>query len=517
MNTPILAQLLRYADAGVYPFHMPGHKRKFPDFEKNIYEMDVTEIYGMDELHDPEGIIRESMDVLREVYGTKESFYLVNGSTGGILAAIFSAINRKEEILVARNCHKSVYHAIELCGANPVFLYPKWIKDFDFYGELSPKKVEEVLSKRPKIKALVLTSPTYEGVVSDIGKITEICRKHGVLCIVDEAHGAHLPFASKVGDFPQSAISLGADLVIQSLHKTLPSLTQTAVLHVPKGSRIKMERLKHYLSVFQTSSPSYLFMASMERCVGFLREEGEARFVSYEKQLNEFYASCKGGNGSGLKFFRLFEGEESFGFDKGKLVISVKNTPFSGADLADCLRTKYGIEIEMQAATYVIAMTSLMDEEEGFLRLKTALFEMEEQFLKDSFIDVVARGGNAAKAGNEKVLGESRKEEKVHFLDSGTFEGESEDFKIPKATREYSVKKTRKLPFEEVSLLECEGRVSKEYVFVYPPGIPVLVPGEKITEKIRDLLLKYMDLGLNVKGVCDDKKIKVLSSPDGKY
>lgn len=500
MSTPILSELIRYTDTKTYPFHMPGHKRRFLDFDKNIYEMDVTEISGMDEMHDPKEIIRESMDYLKKVYGTKESFYLVNGSTGGILAAIFTAIRKKEEILVARNCHKSVYHAIELCEAVPTFLYPKWKKEYDFYGEISPKKVEKILSRNPQIKAFVLTSPTYEGVLSDIRRISEICRKYGVLCIVDEAHGAHLPFASKNGKFPKSAIESGADLVIQSLHKTLPSLTQTAILHVPEGSRVDLGRLRHYLTVFQTSSPSYVFMASMERCVDFMEKDGMKLWSRYETLLDEFYQSLQGKDGQkkGLKYFRLYQGEDAFAFDKGKIIISTKNTPFSGADLAQRLRDNDQIEIEMEAATYVIAMTSLMDDEEGFLRLKKALLSIEKE-IQNGKLNL-----NEIKEWDSK--GNSGFVIKNDRLEVNNQEG----FKIPKAKRKCSIKKAIRMPQEEVSLKDCVGRISKEYVFVYPPGIPVLTPGEGIRKEIRDLLLKYIDLGLNVKGLYDDKKIKVL-------
>ena len=515
MRTPILSELIRYTDTKAYPFHMPGHKRRFLDFDKNIYELDVTEISGMDEMHDPKEIIRESMDYLKEVYGTRESFYLVNGSTGGILAAIFAAIHKKDGILVARNCHKSVYHAIELCRATPIFLYPKWKEEYDFYGEISPKKVEKILSRNGKIKAMVFTSPTYEGIVSDVKRISEICRKYGVLCIVDEAHGAHLPFASKAGNFPKSAITLGADLVIQSLHKTLPSLTQTAILHVPVGSRVNLERLRHYLTVFQTSSPSYVFMGAMERCVNFMEQEGKELWSQYESLLDEFYRSLQGKEEQGLKHFRLYQGEKAFGFDKGKIIISTKNTPFSGADLAECLRGKYQIEIEMEAATYVIAMTSLMDDEEGFVRLKQALLSVEEGFRTESGVGKGNLNGELDSNENKEIGSREHKgiESREH-KGIGSNEHKklgSKGFKIPKAKRRCSVKKALKMPEEVVSLKECKGRISKDYVFVYPPGIPVLTPGDGISKEIRDLLLKYIDLGLNVKGVYDDKKIKVLT------
>ena len=516
MSTPILSELIRYTDTDVYPFHMPGHKRRLDDFSKNIYEIDVTEIAGMDEMHDPDGIIRESMDYLKSVYRTKETFYLVNGSSGGILAAILASVKKKDEILVARNCHKSVYHAIELCGAIPRFLYPKWKDEFDFYGELSLKKVEKTLRCHPDIKAMVFTSPTYEGVLSDVKGICELCRKYGVLCIVDEAHGAHLPFASKNGGFPASAIECGADLVIQSLHKTLPSLTQTALLHVPEGSRIEMERVRHYLKVFQTSSPSYVFMASMERCVDFMERKGENLIKQYEHRLNRLYECLLDKDGQGLKYFRLYQGENDFGFDKGKLVISTKYTPFSGENLAECLRKEYGIEIEMAAATYVIAMTSLMDEEEGLIRLKDALLAIEDKIEKELLkrnlliehkIEMDSLEEKEAKDRKSKEAKEKRiKEQETEYINDILKKG----FKIPKAKRKCSVKKAMKSKEEKVALEDCLGRISKDYVFVYPPGIPILTPGEKIGRKIRELLLKYEDLGLNVKGIYDDKKIKVL-------
>ena len=232
--------------------------REFP----NPFSIDITEIEGFDNLHHAEGILKESMRWAAGVYGADRTYYLVNGSSCGILSAIGAVMRPGETMLVSRNCHKSVYHGLILNSLKPEYVYPQIIEDLGIQGGISPDDVEKQLEECPEIRGVLIVSPTYDGVVSDISKIAEIVHRHNIPLIVDEAHGAHFPFGN--GCFPKSALSCGADLVIQSLHKTLPSLTQTAVLHL-KGNRVSRERLERCLQMYQSSSPSYVASDAAQR------------------------------------------------------------------------------------------------------------------------------------------------------------------------------------------------------------------------------------------------------------
>lgn len=281
--TYIKDELCKLASSDMYPLHMPGHKRRL-DCDINPYTYDITEIDGFDNLHAAEGIIKEAEERAAALWGAKSSFFLVNGSTCGILAALSTALPKKGHLLMARNSHKAAYHAAYLRELQVTYLYPVFT-EFGIQGGILPEQVEAALEADESIEAVFLTSPTYDGIVSDIEKIAEIAHQHGIPLIVDEAHGAHLGFHPY---FPKSAITLGADVVIQSLHKTLPAPTQTAILHW-NSSYIKKERLEWFLNIYETSSPSYLFLASMDECVRLLTEEKEKYFDAYEKRLKDFY------------------------------------------------------------------------------------------------------------------------------------------------------------------------------------------------------------------------------------
>ena len=216
-----------YGKSDVYPFHMPGHKRNPLPFPE-VYGIDITEIDGFDNLHHAEGILKEAQQRAADLYGSAHCYYLVNGSTCGILASICAAVKKRGRILAARNSHKAVYHALFLSELTAEYLYPA-VTECGIQGQITPRQVEDALKKDPETSAVVITSPTYEGVISDIEGIAKVAHVHGIPLIVDSAHGAHLGFG---GEFPQNAVRLGADAVIESLHKTLPSFTQTALLHL---------------------------------------------------------------------------------------------------------------------------------------------------------------------------------------------------------------------------------------------------------------------------------------------
>lgn len=267
---------------------------------------------------------------------------------------------------------KAVYHAISMQGLAAEFLYPA-ITRGDLQGQITAAQVEEALTKHPDIAVVILTSPTYEGIVSDVAAIAACCHAHGAALIVDEAHGAHFGFGA---GFPENAVRLGADAVIMSLHKTLPSFTQTALLHC-NGTRIDPGRVARYLGVYETSSPSYLFMAGMDACIDLLREQGAELFAEYRRRLDAFYRDTA--DLAQLHVMRREDlcKEEAYDWDDSKLIIYAG--AMGGEALHQELLGHYHLQMEMVSADYVLGMTSLMDTDEGMRRLVTALHEIDEK------------------------------------------------------------------------------------------------------------------------------------------
>lgn len=469
----LLKKLIGYGNSNAYPFHMPGHKRRdlpggFPD----PYSIDITEIDGFDNLHHPENLLKDSMEWAAGVYGADKTYYLVNGSTCGVMSGICGTVRPGGSIFMARNSHKSAYHALALGGIRPVYAYPDYLADWEINGGIRPETVREALEReKGKIQAVFVVSPTYEGIVSDIGAIAKTAHEYGIPLVVDEAHGAHLPFRDPAGKFPKSALDCGADIVVQSLHKTLPSFTQTAVLHVKKEF-VDIERVEWYLDMFQSTSPSYLFLASIERCILYMDGEGRREMGRYERMLDLFYRETEA-----LRVLRVMapsvcEEASVFGWDPSKIVISTKDArELNGEMLGELLRKRYGLEMEMCAPEYVIGMTSLMDTEEGFKRLLQALREIDGELTPNE------------KKGRENGV------QSVRTIGSALVEltpGEALD-------REG----------ESVFLLEAAGRISREFVYVYPPGIPVLAPGERVSAEVLKVIEGWKAAGLLVQGLRD--------------
>ena len=494
----LLERLTEYVGSDAYPFHMPGHKRReipdgipggFPD----PYGIDITEIDGFDNLHHAEGILKDAMDEAAAIYGADRSWYLVNGSTCGILSAVFATTENGGKILTARNCHKAVYHAICLNRLEAEYLYPEEITEFRINGGIRAEDVRKALEKDAmrcagnsgdvrgkitKIQAVLITSPTYEGVVSDIRAIADAAHEYGIPLIVDEAHGAHLEYADQCHSFPKSALEYGADIVIQSLHKTLPCFTQTAILHV-KGKLVDQDRISRYLSMFQTSSPSYLFMAGMERCIRYMDGDGRNEMIRYEKRLERFMERMEG-----LQVLEVLDREicgkyrTVAGWDPSKIVVStMRAEDFHGEELAETLRRKYHLEMEMTAPEYVIAMTSLMDTEEGFERLGTALLEI------DGALRRRMESGRKEKAASETPEG----------LES----------KLSHPVRRMLICEAMDADTERTAFQDTVGKVSAEFVYLYPPGIPIIAPGEVFTDAIVEKIMAYKAAGLLVQGPAD--------------
>ena len=440
----LYARLSQYADSDAYPFHMPGHKRNSAFLPYTLpYELDITEISGFDNLHDSHGILKVCTEKAQKAFSSKNSYMLVGGSTCGILSAVSSVVSFGDEIIAARNCHKSVYNACAINNLTMHFIYPPQDKESGICSSVDPESVRKILLEYPESKAIVITSPTYEGVISDIRSIAEIAHSHGIPLIVDNAHGAHQHFCrlSREGE----PIECGADIVISSLHKTLPSLTQTAIAHIG-GSLIDKSVFENKLSVFETSSPSYILMASMDICFDFLLD-CEQEFERYCSRLASF-----GEKMSKLKNLRvLCHGTDNaahgfFAFDKGKIVILTGHTDINGIQLMERLRSDYGIELEMAYPTYAVAMTSVCDSDEGFARLCKALLDIDSKL--------------------------SYRETKLSLPD------------IPKPEMAHSSTDTN--------------IISRSYIYAYPPGIPIVIPGEIIDTNVQSYITALKKAGVEV-------------------
>ena len=460
-------KLIEYNKSDYYGFHMPGHKRNEKMFGTRLpYGIDITEINGFDDLHHAETLIKDQEERAAHLYKAEETHFLVNGSTVGILSAILGVTNRGDKILVARNCHKSVYNAMELNGLRPIYIYPEYEKDLQINGEVSGEKIEILLNENPDVKAVMIVSPTYDGVLSDVEKIAQIVHKRGIPLIVDEAHGAHFGFHPY---FPENSNVKGADIVIHSVHKTLPSLTQTALIHI-NGEIVDREKVRKYLHMLQSSSPSYILMASIDRCMELLESEGDTLFELYAQRIDVLRTELQG-----LKHLEILQTEQ---FDRSKFLISVKKTGITSKKLADILLHTYHLQMEMTGGTYVLAMTALGDTKEGFERLKRALFEIDQS------------------------LSDEKQEDYLPV-------------ELPKLPLVYTNEEIerKKCGNEELILWKASiGRISTEYAYVYPPGIPLIVPGEQITQEAIQVLALYAELGFSVEGIKVENYIGVLKN-----
>ena len=372
-------KLLELNRSGIYPMHMPGHKRNRGYLPSDFpLGLDITEIHGFDDLHNPKGLLWDTAELAASLYGSNKAFLLINGSTAGILAAIGSFTGRGDKILVTRNCHWSVKNAAELFGLEVLYIEAETDKQTGVPLSADPSAVKNALKQSADIRLVVVTSPSYEGVISDISSIAQIAHKQNIPLFVDSAHGAHLGI---VDGFGHSAVKSGADVVVMSLHKTLPAMTQCSLLHAC-SERADVKRLQHFLSIFQTSSPSYVLLASIDSCLRLLEADSKGLFAVYEKNLSQFGENIKPLKNLSVLWYDKIPGGV-FSYDKSKIVICSKDasgknaTQMSGFELMEILRSEYKIELEKACDDYAIAMTSICDSSEGFSRLAEALREID--------------------------------------------------------------------------------------------------------------------------------------------
>ncbi|MDN5351211.1 MAG: arginine decarboxylase [Clostridiales bacterium] len=437
-------------------FHMPGHKngRLIGEALANPLAIDITEIPGADHLHEAHDCIAETEQSIAEFYGAAQSKLLVGGSTAGILSMILGTTRRGEVLLLNRNAHLSAYNAVQLGELEPVYLLPKLERRLGIPLGFDLETFKRLIEAHPEAKACLLTYPTYEGVCYSIREMIEICHDKGIVVLVDEAHGAHL----KLNDAgPSSALDLGADVVVQSFHKTLPAMTQVACLHIGKKnilSERQLNALIWHLRALQSSSPSYVLMASADLMLSVIERDGVQKTKEMVENIRWFYdetAELKT-----LGFRRFADG------DPGKLLLEISREYYERGDwdgfrVSSILREKYGIQSEYETERMCLFMAGLANEKKDFETLASALIEMDKKILS---VEKARR--------------------------AGVLEGEnlSPTYELVLPQRVLSAAEAAAAPFEAVPSADCVGRIAAEYVIPYPPGIPVLVPGERIPDTL---------------------------------
>lgn len=452
-NRPLISALEAYTKEKTARYHMPGHRNEeripsLSHLKSHLYDYDVTEIEGTDHLHHPEECIRESQLLLTEAMGSFESLYCVNGSTAANYAMIFGLLKPGDEVLVERNCHQSIFHALSLRALKPRFLLPKLEENFLLPLPFTPEVILEACEKHPAVKGVILTSPNYYGQVTPLEEIAKELKKHGRYLMVDEAHGAHFAFSKRL---PPTALSMGAHVSTVSFHKTLPALTQGAVLNLSSDlTESERKRIRHYLRLFQTSSPSYTLLASMENARALMQEEGE---VLYEALLTEIKKLKE--NLQEISQVQVYQGNDRY-TDETRLVLK---TPLPGEVLLSILRKKYKIQGEMAIGNLLVLILSPFDLSGDLKKLPEAL----AMILKESR-DLFQETFSA-------VLPED--------LEPTSFFSETEEILF--------------MAQEEIPIEEAYGRISAETLTPYPPGIPILLPGERIGEKEQKFLKTLFD------------------------
>lgn len=469
-------RLREYSRSDYYGFHMPGHKRQLNMLgSEPAYAIDITEIEGFDDLHHAEGLLKSAQERAAKVYHGEETHFLINGSSVGILSAVAGVTKRGDTVLVARNCHKSVYHAIEMNGLNPVYLAPGFHASMQMNTEVFAEDVKAALKANPKIRAVVIVSPTYEGVISDVEAIVGAAHEKEIPVIVDEAHGAHFGFHPY---FPENSNKKGADIVIHSLHKTLPSLTQTALLHI-NGNLVRREKVRRFIHMLQSSSPSYILMASIDSCIEMLENRRQELFEPYVRSLQALREELQA-----LKGLKLVWTDR---YDPSKLVISGEDVGLTGKMLYRILLEKYHLQMEMAAGKYVLAMTTVGDTQEGFRRLSCALSEIDEENRRRGRESFQKTGNIPCLPAPDVVYNSSEIEEMLeHFHETGVNRVEARLWR------------------------DSVGYVSVEYAYLYPPGIPLIVPGERVSQEAADMLQWYYEMGFSIEGLKRDSYIEVL-------
>ncbi|HVA28916.1 MAG TPA: aminotransferase class I/II-fold pyridoxal phosphate-dependent enzyme [Candidatus Baltobacteraceae bacterium] len=488
-KTPYFQALLEYVDSGVQPFHTPGHMqgygapRAFREFVgDNILAIDLTPMPGIDDLLQPTESIKEAQELAAEAYGADHTFFLINGSTSGNQCMMMTALNPGEKIAVPRNSHKSMLGGLVMSGAHPIYMQPAVDQEMHMDNCVTPETIERTLDEHPDIKAVYVVSPTYYGVAADLVSIERIVHGRGKLMLVDEAWGPHFHFHPAL---PISATEAGADLCINSTHKMLSAFSQCAMLH-QIGDRVRLDRLKAVLKMFLSTSPNLPMVASLDVARMQMATEGPAllsRTIALAQKTRRRLNKIEGI----YAFGEEIKGREGvFDLDPTKMTVRVTGLGYTGYEASEILRKRYNIQVELADLFNVVALFTIGTSPEAAERFVNAFEELARD---DRKIDMYAPSG---------VL-EQR-------LKRGTY-------KLPDIPRMRMLPRDAFLADTEfVAFKDSAGRICAETLSPYPPGIPVISPGEEIEEELIDYIRLEQKAGVRIQGPYDDdlKVIRVV-------
>jgi len=470
-DTPLFTGLLEHIQRNPIQFHIPGHKKgagmepKFREFiGHNALAMDLINIGPLDDLHSPKGIIKEAQKLAAEAFGADHTFFSVQGTSGAIMTMVLSVCGPGDKIIVPRNVHKSVMSAIIFSGASPVFIHPEVDKNLGISHGITTESVEKALQQYPDAKGLLVINPTYFGISADLKQIVNIAHSYNVPVLVDEAHGVHIHFHDKL---PLSAMQAGADMAATSVHKLGGSMTQSSILNVREGL-VSPDRVQSILSMLTTTSTSYLLLASLDAARKQLATKGYELLEQTIQLANQTRYEIN-------KIDHLYcVGEEILGtnatydYDPTKLIISVKELGITGYDAELWLREHYNIEVELSDLYNLLCLITPGDTEYETSLLIKALRALSKEFSH-----------------------QANKQAEVSVL--------LPDIPVLALTpRDAFYAETEMVPFEQ-----SVGRIIAEFVMVYPPGIPIFIPGEIITKENLHYIRKNLDAGLPVQGTED--------------
>ena len=477
-DIPILKALRNYSNEDTTYLHTPGHKGGnaferfgFEIFDKDLLSLDVTEVPGIDNLHCPETSIKEAQELAAQAFGAEHTFFLVNGTTGGIYSMILAATNPGDKIIIPRNCHKSVIGAVILARLQPIYINPELDTILSIASGISPTAVQKAIKEHPDAKAVVITSPTYYGVCSDLEQISKIAHDNNMLLLVDEAHGAHFGFHSAL---PKTALQCGADIVAQSTHKTLPAMTQSSMLHV-KSDKVDIDKLKFFLQLTQSTSPSHILLASLDTARYIMQQKGEELLKDIVSSCNSLRDEIKNARGLYCLSKADIGRDGIFDIDNTRITVNFSKLGLSGTAVDDILRSKFKLQVEMSDLYNIVAICTVGDNTESIKRLSEAIRTIAEEYGRDS-----------KQIENQSLVAIS----------------------MPSVVLKpwEAVYRSK----EDVSIDDCIGRICGEMIIPYPPGIPIIMPGEIINKDVIDYALECSRMGIKINGM-KDASLKYIS------
>ena len=523
--TKLLDFLEKHAGKKPVSFHMPGHKGSgifrrygYDAFLENFMDMDVTEIPGADNLFAADGVIAELQERYAQLYGVRKSWLMVNGTSGALIASILATVPRGGKIIMARNCHKSVFNGVRLAGAIPIYARPRLIEEYGIAGEVAPAEIQELINTNPDAAAILITSPNYYGVCSDIKSIADMAHDAGMILIVDQAHGAHLKFFGEYGEaeennqsgikLPGSAEELGADIVANSTHKTLASMTQSAILNLC-SDRVSPVDIEEQLQVMESSSPSYVLMSSLDINARIIEEQGPRVFKEWQENLEYFYREAA--KIPGLKIM----GMDAASFDYTKINLDFG---INGLEVEQRLNSR-GIFPELITGNILMCMTGIGNTRADYDALLTALREIGRELHNAD--DEIAESRHA-QPSNNSVPGEQHLTEKQPIPEKQPMPGKQAMLGEQHLTEKQVPPEKQPIPGEQpipekqpmpgkihevpqqketIKLADAAGRVCATAIIPYPPGAPLVCPGEEITQEIVDYVTFLKERGEKVMGI----------------